>query len=62
LNPVLKTLFKLSFATTPEPDYKPWQVMAKYVERLEVKEYFLGLMFICAGDNTAPDSFIETEA
>lgn len=49
-NPILKTLFKLSFATTPKPDYEPWQVMAKYVERIEVEEYFFGLMFICAGN------------
>lgn len=60
LNPVLKTLFKLSFATTPKPDYEPWQVMAKYVEKLEVKEYFFGLMFICAGENNAPHNLIET--
>ena len=47
LNPVLKTLFKLSFTTTPKPDYEPWQVMAEYIERIEIKEYFFGLMFIC---------------
>lgn len=62
LNPILKTLFKLSFATTPKPDYEPWQIMANYVERLEVEEYFFGLMFICAGDNNAANNFIETEA
>lgn len=50
LNPVLKTLFKLSFSTTPKPDSEPWQIMGKYVEKLEVKEYFFGLMFICAGN------------
>lgn len=48
LNPVLKTLFKLSFSTTPKPDYEPWQIMAKYVEGIEVEEYFFGLMFICS--------------
>ena len=62
LNPVLKTLFKLSFTTTPKPDYEPWQVMAEYIERFEIKEYFFGLMFICAGDNKAPNNFIEPEA
>jgi SAM-dependent methyltransferase len=49
LNPVLKALFKLSFSTTPKPDYEPWEIMAKYLESLEVKEYFCGLMFICSG-------------
>lgn len=61
LNPVLKTLFKFSFATTPKPDYEPWQVMANYVDRIEVKEYFFGLMFICAGDKNAPNNLIETK-
>jgi SAM-dependent methyltransferase len=50
LNPVLRTLFKLSFSTTPKPDYEPWQIMAKHLERFEIKEYFFGLMFICAGE------------
>jgi ubiquinone/menaquinone biosynthesis C-methylase UbiE len=51
LNPILKTLFKLSFSTTPKPGYEPWQIMAKYVEEVKVEEYFFGLMFICAGNN-----------
>lgn len=49
LNPVLKTLFKLSFSSTPKPDYESWRVLAKYVEGVEVKEYFFGLMFIASG-------------
>ena len=60
LNPVLKVLFKLSFSTTPKPDYEPWQVMAKYLKGYEVKEYFFGLMFICAGKTKGSDNFIET--
>lgn len=51
LNPALKMLFKLSFSTTPKPDYEPWRILANYVEGLEVEEYFFGLMFICVGDN-----------
>jgi ubiquinone/menaquinone biosynthesis C-methylase UbiE len=51
LNPVLKTLFKLSFSTTPKPDYEPWQIMAKYVEGVKMEEYFFGLMFLCTGNN-----------
>ena len=49
LNPVLRTLFNLSFSTTPSPDYEPWRGLAKRVEKLDVKEYFLGLMFLCSG-------------
>jgi len=47
LNPVLKVLFNLSFSTTPRPDYEPWRILAKRVQRLDVEEYFFGLMFLC---------------
>ncbi len=48
-NPVLKTLFKLTFSTTPRPDNEPWRMVAKYVEKLAIEEYFLGLMFLASG-------------
>ena len=48
LNPVLRMLFNLSFSTTPRPDYEPWRVLAKRVQKLDVEEYFLGLMFLCS--------------
>jgi SAM-dependent methyltransferase len=49
LNPVLRMLFNLSFSTTPRPDYEPWRTLAKRVEKLDVEEYFFGLMFLCSG-------------
>lgn len=49
MNPVLKMLFKLSFSTTPRPNYEPWQMLAKRVEKLDIKEYSGGLMFIASG-------------
>ena len=49
LNPVLRMLFNLSFSTTPRPDYEPWRVLAKRVQKLDVEEHFLGLMFLCSG-------------
>ena len=49
LNPVLKMLFKLTFSTTPKPDYEPWRMVAKRVEKLDIEEYFLGLMFLASG-------------
>jgi hypothetical protein len=49
LNPVLRMLFNLSFPTTPRPDYEPWRSLAKHIEKLDVEEYFLGLMFLCSG-------------
>jgi SAM-dependent methyltransferase len=49
LNPVLRMLFNLSFSTTPRPDYEPWRRLAKRVEKLDIEEYFFGLMFLCSG-------------
>jgi precorrin-6B methylase 2 len=49
LNPFLRMLFNLSFSTTPRPDYEPWRILAKRVEKLDVEEYFFGLMFLCSG-------------
>jgi demethylmenaquinone methyltransferase/2-methoxy-6-polyprenyl-1,4-benzoquinol methylase len=49
-NPALKRLFKLTFSTTPRPDfYEPWQTMAKRVEKLAIEECFLGLMWLASG-------------
>ncbi len=52
LNPLLRMMMKLSFSTTPRPDYEPCPVLANYVEDLEVKEYFFGLMFLASGTLT----------
>ena len=49
LNPLLNLLYKLSFSTTPKPDYEPWKLLAEYVEDVDVTEYFLGLMFLASG-------------
>ena len=49
LNPILRMLFNLSFSTTPRPDYEPWRILAKHVQKLDVEEYFFGLMFPCYG-------------
>jgi ubiquinone/menaquinone biosynthesis C-methylase UbiE len=49
LNPVLKMLFNLTFSTTPRLDYQPWRLVAKRVEKLDIEEYFLGLMFLASG-------------
>jgi hypothetical protein len=49
LNPFLRMLFNLSFSTTPRPDYEPWRILAKRVEKLDIEEYFFGLMFLTSG-------------
>ena len=48
-NPFLKLVFKLISSRTPMPDYEPCALLAKYVEGLEVEEYFFGLMFLASG-------------
>jgi SAM-dependent methyltransferase len=49
LNPVLRMLYKLSFSTTPQPNYEPWHLLAKRVEKLDIQEYFGGSMFLASG-------------
>ena len=50
LNPFLRTAFsRLSFPTTPRPDYEPWRMLAKFVEKLDIEEYFFGWMFLASG-------------
>lgn len=49
LNPIFRMLFKFSFSTTPGPDYEPWEILVNRVEKLEVKEYFFGSMFLASG-------------
>ncbi|MGC1379491.1 MAG: methyltransferase domain-containing protein [Candidatus Baltobacteraceae bacterium] len=49
LNPVLQTLYKLNFAGAPRLDRAPWRLLAKRVEKLEIEEYFFGLMFLASG-------------
>ncbi len=48
-NPILKMLFNLTFSTTPRPDYEPWRILARRVERLDIEEYFFGSMFLASG-------------
>jgi SAM-dependent methyltransferase len=49
LNPIIKTLYKLSFDTTPAPSIEPWQPLTADFEILEIHEYFFGLMFLVTG-------------
>ena len=49
-NPVLRMLFNFTFSTTPRSDFnEPWRTVANRVEKLDVEEYFLGLMFLASG-------------
>jgi len=49
LNPVLRMLYKLSFTTTPRPNYEPWEILAKHLDQLDVHDHFLGTMFLATG-------------
>jgi SAM-dependent methyltransferase len=49
LNPILRMMMKLSHSSTPKPSYEPCPVIAKYLDGMEVKEYFFGLMFLASG-------------
>src|SRR6266404_3539961 len=50
LNPFFRMMIsKLGFPTMPGLDYEPWRMVAKHVEKLDVEEYFFGLMFLASG-------------
>ena len=42
-------MYKLSFSSTPGPDYEPWAIVEKYTGAVEIAEYFFGLMFLASG-------------
>lgn len=50
LSPILKKILaKFSFPTTPSLDDEPWKLLAKRVDKLEIEEYFFGVMFLASG-------------
>lgn len=55
-NPVFQKVFsKLTFPTTPKIDGEPWQMLSKRVDKLEIKEYFFGLMFLASASAIAKE-------
>ena len=58
LNPLLRlAVSKLSFDTTPLPDAEPWRLVAAGMDRLEIREYFFGTMFLASGSLATIPSF-----
>jgi demethylmenaquinone methyltransferase/2-methoxy-6-polyprenyl-1,4-benzoquinol methylase len=53
LNPLLRLLWKLSFASTPAVNYAPWAPLKNHVAEFHVQEYFLGCMFLAWGSRQA---------
>jgi|SRR5713101_6042886 len=49
LNPALRVLWKLSFASTPPVNYEPWAPLRERLRHLQVEEYFFGCMFLAWG-------------
>jgi SAM-dependent methyltransferase len=50
LNPLLRfAVSRLSFPTTPSLAAEPWQVVAPFVEGLEIERYFFDSMFLACG-------------
>lgn len=53
-NSFLRSSFShLSFPSTPALSYEPWGPLEQHVGRLEVREYFFGLMFLAWGSMKA---------
>jgi SAM-dependent methyltransferase len=53
LNPLLRLLWKLSFASTPAVNYEPWAPLKDRIDELHVQEYFFGCMFLAWGSVNA---------
>jgi hypothetical protein len=53
LNPLLRLLWKLSFASTPAVNYEPWAPLKNRVGEFHVQEYFFGCMFLAWGSVNA---------
>ncbi len=53
LNPLVRLLSKLSFASTPAVNYEPWAPLKNRVAEFHVQEHFLGCMFLAWGSRQA---------
>jgi SAM-dependent methyltransferase len=49
LNPLFRSLWRLSFASTPGLNYEPWGLLEDRLAEIHVQEYFLGCMFLAWG-------------
>lgn len=49
LNPLFRTLMKLSFDSTPQLSGRPWSLLQEQAHDLQVKEYFGGALFMVFG-------------
>lgn len=49
LNLLFRSLWKLSFSSTPPLNHEPWAPLTDRVDELRVEEYFFGCMFLAWG-------------
>jgi hypothetical protein len=49
LNPLLRSLWKLSFPSTPAVNYEPWTPLEDRSREFQVEEHFFGCMFLAWG-------------
>ena len=52
-NPLFRSLWKLSFASTPGLSYEPWGPLGNRLAELHAQEYFFGSMFLAWGSMNA---------
>ncbi len=48
-NPLFRSLWKLSFSSTPALSHEPWAPLKNRADELHVQEYFFGSMFLAWG-------------
>ena len=53
-NLLFRSLWKLSFSSTPALNHEPWAPLKNRVDELHVEEYFFGCMFLAWGKNGLP--------
>jgi SAM-dependent methyltransferase len=52
-NLLFRSLWKLSFSSTPAVNYEPWAPLKDPIDELHVQEYFFGCMFLAWGSANA---------
>jgi hypothetical protein len=60
LNLLFRSLWKLSFSSTPALNHEPWAPLKNRVDELHVQEYFFGCMFLAWGFNKCQNELAHT--
>jgi len=49
VNRVSRSMMKLSFASTPKLTFEPWEILAKRLADVQVRDYSFGCLFLACG-------------